>query len=349
MLQSRCHFGCKDRSQQQDDNQISHIVSTPVQDAFKAQYADDNHHTVSQNDVVTMCQQNPKPSSHKSKANQDDISSAITTDSSSVPRVSQQQSADAAELLRNIVQPPALGERCDFCQLEGMFSFPLPEEVYAQNTVSLYAGQQCCITFNVMDALKQIITVNDTTELLEVAYAKEWLESRKGQTDQLPTAKPYDWTYNTLYDGTLEGTWKVEPTDEGIDFRLLSRRDPILFHDHVFLMADDYSDNGMMHMDVRLRVMSTCAFILQRQFIRVDQVIVRLHDTRIFRRTGCDYLIREVSTHEVDIPHLARTTNALPDGRPLHVLCTPNEVSRVLRHFQRTRFERTKLTPTIKS
>ncbi len=58
-------------------------------------------------------------------------------------------------------------------------------------------------------------------------------------------------------------------------------------------------------MTVRLRVMPTTFFILQRFYLRVDGVLVRIIDTRIFGEKGVPYLLREWTRREekiADIP-----------------------------------------------
>jgi type 2A phosphatase activator TIP41 len=44
---------------------------------------------------------------------------------------------------------------------------------------------------------------------------------------------------------------------------------------------------------VRYRVMADCFFVLLRYFLRVDEVLVRLYDTRVFGSFDSNYLLRE--------------------------------------------------------
>lgn len=44
--------------------------------------------------------------------------------------------------------------------------------------------------------------------------------------------------------------------------------------------------------------MPSCLFILLRFFLRVDDVLFRIYDTRIYHRFGTNTVIRECSTRE---------------------------------------------------
>ncbi|EGD77553.1 hypothetical protein PTSG_08651 [Salpingoeca rosetta] len=348
MLESRCHFQCasKQSSGSNDEHQQQH----QQQQAPASSTA-----SLASADVLDHGSSAQRPEAQATEAQATEAQAAQTQHK--VFRVGGPQQGSKGEqgpvekrgkrmdLLTQLVQQPEAGQLCDFCQFEQAVPFPLPEEVYSRNHVTLWAGKDHSVRFDALGALQGVQDVQGEHELPQVSYAKEWKHARRGRADKLTPVKPYDWTYNTRFAGSLHGSWLVEPTEEGIDFNLLRQPEKILFQEHVFLLADDYSDNGIMHMDVRLRAMPSCLYLLQRQFIRVDHVMVRIHDTRVFKRTGCNHLIRECSTHEVDIPHLDRTAPALPDGRPLHVLCTPTDVGRAMQHFRRTRFERSKLTP----
>lgn len=107
-----------------------------------------------------------------------------------------------------------------------------------------------------------------------------------------------------------------------IPLTLLARQDPvqdqILFYDDVALFEDELHDNGESIMNVRIvslgleeregrmilislclqRVMPHCFFILQRLFLRVDNVLFRIRDVRIYHSFGTDTIVRETSGWE---------------------------------------------------
>ncbi|KAI6024518.1 TIP41-like family-domain-containing protein [Pisolithus marmoratus] len=66
-------------------------------------------------------------------------------------------------------------------------------------------------------------------------------------------------------------------------FLFLNSHVPIRFYlcrDTVY--EDELHDNGSSNLVVRIRVMPTCFFILARFTLRVDNVLFRIHDTRIY-------------------------------------------------------------------
>ncbi|KXS20529.1 TIP41-domain-containing protein [Gonapodya prolifera JEL478] len=67
-----------------------------------------------------------------------------------------------------------------------------------------------------------------------------------------------------------------------IDYALLSRRDPILFFDEIPLYEDELSDNGSTALFAKVRVMQHSLLILLRHFLRIDNVLFRITDTRVF-------------------------------------------------------------------
>ncbi|ORZ36161.1 TIP41-like family-domain-containing protein [Catenaria anguillulae PL171] len=113
------------------------------------------------------------------------------------------------------------------------------------------------------------------------------------------TPKPYDWTFSTDYVGTVTGA-TPEPTDEELPLHKLRVQEPILFYDENILYEDELGDNGVSKYSIKIRVMPSCFFILARLFLRVDNVMFALHDTRIYHAFGSDCLLREYSTRNVD-------------------------------------------------
>merc|ERR1719493_525007 len=68
-------------------------------------------------------------------------------------------------------------------------------------------------------------------------------------------------------------------------FNMLLLKDttaPILWSCHCILYEDELSDNGMSQLLVRCRVMPKCFLVLLRYWLRVDNVIIRVRDTRLY-------------------------------------------------------------------
>lgn len=89
-----------------------------------------------------------------------------------------------------------------------------------------------------------------------------------------------------------------QPSDShSIPLQLLARQDPvldrILFYDDVPLYEDELHDHGGSELNVRVRVMPHAFFVLARLFVRVDAVVFRIFDTRVFHSFGSNEVVRE--------------------------------------------------------
>ncbi len=62
----------------------------------------------------------------------------------------------------------------------------------------------------------------------------------------------------------------------------LTEANPIIWNEMVGLWEDELGDNGITSSDFRCRVMKDCFFGLLRHYLRVDDVIIRIYDTRIY-------------------------------------------------------------------
>ena len=78
-----------------------------------------------------------------------------------------------------------------------------------------------------------------------------------------------------------------------INFEMLSPQNPILHFGEVYLFESDLEDCGYCMCKIRFRVMADCYYILLRYFLRVDGVLVRSLDTRVFHEFKTDYIHRE--------------------------------------------------------
>jgi type 2A phosphatase activator TIP41 len=102
----------------------------------------------------------------------------------------------------------------------------------------------------------------------------------------------FDWTFTTTYKGTTNREGQV--TDKEIDYARLSRNDPIALFDHIVLYEDELSDHGLSTLDVRVRVMPQMGFfVLMRFFLRVDRVLVRIYETRVYHCFGAESVLVE--------------------------------------------------------
>ncbi|KAK3696970.1 hypothetical protein RRG08_023160 [Elysia crispata] len=198
----------------------------------------------------------------------------------------------------------------------------LPEMVFPENVLRVVHESGAGIEFNALDALA---LVNAHADPVKVAASAEWQNARSGCEHIKNVVAPFDWTFTTAYKGTLlqknsNAVMKVSDTTEQINLDNLKRREPIHFYDDVLLFEDELSDNGTSIMNVKVRVMPSCFFILMRLFCRVDNVLIRVNDTRVYHEAGENYMLREFSSREEktsNIPTVAHTD--------------PNEVSKYLK------------------
>jgi type 2A phosphatase activator TIP41 len=171
----------------------------------------------------------------------------------------------------------------------------LPDMLFADNYLKLKHKDNFGIEFNAYDSLK---LVDPKADLIKVSVAKEWKESRADCEFIDKLVKPFDWTFTTLYKGSLTSLNVVENCQERINIEKLKIPETISFFDEICLFDDELSDHGASSLNIKIRVMPTSFFILQRFFLRVDNVVIRLYDTRIYHELEKNYLIREFSEKE---------------------------------------------------
>ncbi|ETS62516.1 hypothetical protein PaG_03148 [Moesziomyces aphidis] len=169
------------------------------------------------------------------------------------------------------------------------------------------------------------------------------------QTD-ITTAKDYDWTYSTTWAGSVgdvapppllsetpevpssaglkqlvvpekrgEREWFGPGTDPARDRIPVERLgassgEPILFYDDIVLYEDELADNGSSIVNVKVRVMPSGFLVLQRFFLRVDDVLFRVFDTRLY----CQFTRPADGTAHVPRPlagtAVPRPASSLPTG-----------------------------------
>ena len=113
--------------------------------------------------------------------------------------------------------------------------------------------------------------------------------------------KPFDWSYTTDYKGTVRPhAPEFQPCDHPIPLDLLRRPDPILFFDNIILYEDELADNGISMLSCKVRVMPTRMLLLSRFFMRLDDVLFRLRDTRLYVDFETKEVIREYVARESD-------------------------------------------------
>eukprot|EP00088_Acartia_fossae_P069355 TRINITY_DN9033_c0_g1_i1.p1 TRINITY_DN9033_c0_g1~~TRINITY_DN9033_c0_g1_i1.p1 ORF type:complete len:280 (+),score=66.93 TRINITY_DN9033_c0_g1_i1:127-966(+) len=181
----------------------------------------------------------------------------------------------------------------------------LPDMLFLHNQLQLNHKDGLSIRLLAVPALER---VDATRDLIHVAASKEWMESRQNENTagHLKVVHPYDWTFSTDYSGTIshQKELRMEETTEKIDYEKLKIEETILFYDEVILYEDELDDNGCTKLSTKIRVMPSGFFVLLRFYLRVDQTLIRVHDTRFYFQTGGDYVLQEYSEREDKVDNL---------------------------------------------
>ncbi|XP_035796348.1 TIP41-like protein [Anopheles albimanus] len=198
---------------------------------------------------------------------------------------------------------------CELCVYNFQLELPhLPDMVFHRNVLRLCHSSGAVLEFRPIDALKRVR--NEKPEL-KVACSDEWRESRPEASQALEKVKDFDWSFTTDYSGTVNERLRVEPTEQRIDMLKLKRREPILFYHDLTLFEDELHDHGISLLSVKVRVMPSGFYILQRFFLRVDGVLIRVHETRFHYEKGNDYLLKEFTHREARVEQLKQVHPAL--------------------------------------
>lgn len=223
---------------------------------------------------------------------------------------------------------------CAFCRYSTGLSVPhLPEMVFAGNILRLSRAGGYVLEFNAFDALSKVI-VNEMP--LHVPISDAWKASRHSSGFTESYVHPFDWTYSTDYPGTLSGDWVVKKTDLQIDYERLKQREPILFFKEIILYEDELHDNGIAKCSVKIRVMSFGFFILCRYFLRVDDLIVRIKDTRLYHEFQNNYILRESNTKQANLKDLNLPYQMVREDEP----SLPSLLPEILRENSKLIFQR---------
>ncbi|KAJ4360419.1 Tap42 interacting protein [Didymosphaeria variabile] len=173
-----------------------------------------------------------------------------------------------------------------------------PEMIFGDNFMRIeHTPSGWRIDFNAFDALDRVDKTGDS--MLKVSYSKEWQQNRQKQFEDIKeVVKPFDWSYSTDYKGSTPETPALQPTDAPIPLALLKRPDPIQFFDDVMLYEDELADNGIAMFSCKVRVMPARLLLLARFFMRLDDVVFRIRDTRVFVEFATGEVIREYTARE---------------------------------------------------
>lgn len=227
-------------------------------------------------------------------------------------------------------------------EMSKRLGIPVPEMIFGDNMVSIeHLATGWRLEFNAYDALDRV----DKTDknMLKVAYSKEWSSSREKTHEGIKeVVKPFDWSYTTDYKGTIT---KGKPFDtlspqdaKPIPIELLKRPDPILFFEEVVLYESELDDNGISVLSCKVRVMPDRMLLLCRLFMRLDKVVVRIRDTRVYVDFRTGEIIRDYMEKEESFDTLKKNllvSGKLPDDLTI-AMRDPNQLAHLIPEVKHT-------------
>ena len=199
-------------------------------------------------------------------------------------------------------------------RLTADLGFDPPEMVFTSSFLSLEnKSTGLTLRLSAADALAQVLPAGERP--VQVAAAKHWqsanttvVETALRTEEDSGTGPSHDWTFTTGYRGTLGvessqaasgSRLDVAESADGIDYALLSDKHvPIEHYDDVDLFESELDDNGQSRFHVKVRCMPDRTYILARFWLRVDKVLLRAHETRIWCEHSRDELVREYCEKE---------------------------------------------------
>jgi type 2A phosphatase activator TIP41 len=205
--------------------------------------------------------------------------------------------------------------------LNEKLGIPIPEMIFGDNYVMIsHEASSWNLQFNAPRALDRVSKTEEG--MLQVAVAEEWKKERSHQEEVKQVVKPFDWSYSTDYRGTTIGAngeegWKEsDQQKDPVRTDLLSREDPILFFDSVDLYEDELADNGIALLSVKVRVMPERLLLLSRFFLRLDGVVVRIRDTRVYIEHSSNKVIRQYTAKEEQYETLQEKLREMRENVP---------------------------------
>ncbi|EEB06102.1 TIP41-like type 2a phosphatase regulator Tip41 [Schizosaccharomyces japonicus yFS275] len=190
------------------------------------------------------------------------------------------------------------------------FGFPAPEMTFKDNVLGLSWKQGAwSIEFTALDALR-LVQLKEPSELRQVSFAREWKQTREHKHEDMKMLKPYDWTYYSEYQGTVQSAEEdlkllnpsipSSPADEpvAIPIQEILQAGENLWYGETLLYEDELADNGKSVYDVRVRVVNGHLLLLARCMVRLDNVEVRINETRVYVNLTSNVVIRDYRKKE---------------------------------------------------
>lgn len=148
--------------------------------------------------------------------------------------------------------------------------------------------------------------INTLPTEIQVKHAELWKNKKPLENTEIKVLqKISDCFYSSPYKGTVSRLDAsspfeayCEPTPDDIPISNLKENNPIIWANMIPLWEDELGDNGVSNCEFRFRVMNDCFFGLLRHYLRVDDVTIRIYDTRIYHEFDKEFILREFTVRE---------------------------------------------------
>ena len=195
----------------------------------------------------------------------------------------------------------------------GLYISHLPEIFYGFNRLFLInESQNFCYEFNPLQMLS--LTNNNVRQKLlkekEIYYIPTQAKSQYSKTDD--TKNEMDWSFSSPYMGHITSinncimnkyypkineTKKFRTEKCNMTFPEI-KVENVLNYNQVQFFEDELGDIGLSEGKIGFGVMDQCFLGLMRCYLRVDNMLVRNIDTKIYHKFGEKYFIRNFSVKE---------------------------------------------------
>ena len=214
----------------------------------------------------------------------------------------------------------------------------LPEVFYGYNRLYVVnESKNFCYEFNPLqfmsltkfDIRQKLFDEKDIYYVppeVKVQYHKTWENMKLEGRDDIKRIKPTsDWSfsspymgfYSSIYKSSINNFYPSIKEDKKfekkygeqtggvlIPMEKLKPENKIIEYYQVEFFEDELSDNGISEGKIRFRIMNDCFYGLMRSYLRIDNVLIRNIDTRIYHGFGDDYIIRNISVKEMSYDKL---------------------------------------------
>lgn len=135
---------------------------------------------------------------------------------------------------------------------------------------------------------------------LQIKHAEKWKSVGLAKDIEITEVEESsDSFFVTPFKGHLEGEFKIERVNESvIPVHKLGPQNEIIFYKQGSIYEDELDDNGLIQYEYKFRAMADSWFALIRCYVRVDEVVIIILDTRIYWEEGWSKFARQFMVKE---------------------------------------------------